>query len=625
MVLSPELILLFVRGVIKLGTAARGAYEQKLRDQKITLPPPLATYGDPLDLVVTYFRDKVDQQTPQGKYHAMVAAGGPLYRHWDHTRNIYRDTDEDKAVLIAAAVELLNASNTTAWQTSLSHGDDGTMLVLSQWRDSAAPPQPWLRVAMAVADVALSYVAIDPRLLVRGGNAEKLVSAFSSQVAGLLPDPTTPSQISFVQRFVAAFFEGGFRTLVGKPDLLSDEKHWQAMAAAVAAPMAKSLSEALKAAEANPGNLEASRNLFDWMNIRDALLPELVQAGLDTLIAHQMKFLGRDFDPNSRTGALTQAFLATAKDVGVSRAKGWLPIYHSLLKAIAARSDAIIKGDGHDDAFYKQLLVNVANTMDSWQQPFSGKWKTDLATSVLDTLATTMPLPGGNPWSDVAVAALQDLASGFAEGLRQTGGISSVLTEQALLDLLRILAAQAARTPDMLLRSGANSELKAIVAAVAHAMTLDKKLLITADGWKTIISVATGEAARNPARLFKLDGTSPDKQLGVKLIACLLDKVSAYAKRDRIYGFVVFGDTLTEALVITLREAAGNADEAGTEKALLAIGDFVTRLNDLTTRETGRIGASEWLWLFRKFLPEVIDRQECPYSADDLRAKLYQG
>ena len=603
--MTPELILAFVQGAIRLGQAARSAYEQSVRNAGVPLPPPLPTMVAPLVRVQQYFG-------ADGPYHDRVAPPAALAAYWDSGLDGYVDRPDARAALIAAAIDIDrgNADGADWRRRYLSAAEP---VVLAQWADGSKPPPPWVRVAMAMVGVALDYAAAHPGFLADGANGSKLVGALAQNLSALLPDPGVSAQVDFAERLVAITLEAGFKTLADLPDAVVTSERLQKLVQGLAAPLAEAFARC-----------ESDGERLRWEGLRDRLFPKLAEAGLGVLIDYQKDFLGARFDPDGRTGALTQAFLVAVKDVAIADGEGWLPLYRSLLKAVAARTDKIVRGSESDDVLYRQLLGELTSTLAEAPTPFAEGWTTELAVGVLDCLNRTLPLRTDTPWGKVAADTVRQVLAGLADGLKSGRAIGDILTPQAALDLVGVVVGDIAATPGLLTGAGGGDELRAVVAAVFGAMAADKGLLLGTDGWKTIVAVAVAEAARNPARLFRLDVQTPEQQLGARLIATLLDNAAAaFADGGRQSGAVLFGDTLAQAVAQTLTAAAGNAERAAANLEGLDL--LCTRLNALATGPEGRIGAREWQWLFRRMVAGVLETGTLDYTTDDLRKMLVRG
>ena len=151
-----------------------------------------------------------------------------------------------------------------------------------------------------------------------------------------------------------------------------------------------------------------------------------------------------------------------------------------------------------------------------------------------------------------------------------------------------------------------------------------------------VAAVAVEEAARNPDTLIaRVAGpeaganAAGENYLAVHIVRILLSnasnalRASAAAPTGRRRGTVLFGETLREALIATLRAAADNAAVlAQGPRHLELLKEFLDELQSFS-QDQGGLGAGEWLWLYKRFVAHVIvlgDAQ--PIRADQLREAL---
>lgn len=209
------------------------------------------------------------------------------------------------------------------------------------------------------------------------------------------------------------------------------------------------------------------------------------------------------------------------------------------------------------------------------------------------------------------------ILDGFTEALGDEAKTlkDTVFSKDRLVDLARVFVAQVAKTPHLV--AGGKDEVQRIVASIAGAMAEDKNLLLTADDWIKIAGVAAQEAALNPGRLFRLGEKSLKGKLATDIIGRLLKAAGNDLSRDgREVGPVMIGETLREAIVVTLRGIAGNVEQAFSRRT--DIETLATKLNDAAAARGLTMGGKEWLRLFRALLPGVFSKGEIP-ELDDAR------
>jgi hypothetical protein len=311
------------------------------------------------------------------------------------------------------------------------------------------------------------------------------------------------------------------------------------------------------------------------------------------------------------------------------------------LGVVAQRPEIIVgTGDGTSDAFARGFVQRLASSVVGFGPPLDRRTAfTRLAVAALDSLASssTVFFDPADPWHEATGKVVQDALGDLAQGLRlavkPTGAaradervrlfLASAFTEETLVGYLRIYLDQAARTPTMLTGRDAGAELQRVVASVTQALARQEGRLLSLESLNAIAAVAAEEAARNPARLFKLDPAKPEESLAATLIARLLEAAATHLRAGggRGAGVVLFGDTLEQAIVATLRAASGSAVRAAANQdGLLAL---VEALNALATREDAPIGRQEWLLLFRTLVARVLqDRAAVALDQESLLALL---
>jgi hypothetical protein len=615
--MTPELVFFAIRGLLRLGPAAKAAYAQHVRDEAINLPPPPAVVMNPLFTAQTYF-------APGGDYEEWVQPGGPLVAYWDSDHvpgPTYRDTAEAKQAMVNAVLsinrEFVERETTNDGALDALGAEGAGSVILQQWASGEGPPDPWVRIAVAMAGVALDFVTTNPGFLASGANGEKLVAAFASNLEQLLPDPSERARASFVERLAVVALQAGLETLTQNTDAVIDQKQLQQLLLALTSPLVEQFASL-------PADDVIAQ--FSWMQIRDRVLPEIVKAGVRVVAENQEAFLGKALDPSKSIGALTQAFLTALQEgdlASLGTEAGWMPIYSSFLEAVAARSDVLVPGTEPDAAFFRGLIDSVATALGGLPRPFADGWDVAVAAAALDTLHATLPFRTTTPWTELAGSAIQQVAKGLSQALNDDTPLDKVFTQEQFSDLVQLVMAKAAATPGMLTGNAADKELQSLVAVVAGAIAADIDLLVSADGWKRILAGFLQEAANNPGRLFALDAEDPEEQLAVKLISLILKQAAeAAGTTGRQGGVVLQGDTLVEAITTALKTAAGKSDRA--LAALGAIESLIDGLNALAVAPGDRIGAREWLLLFERKIGGVIDAGSFTDSGDELRQLLHR-
>lgn len=209
----------------------------------------------------------------------------------------------------------------------------------------------------------------------------------------------------------------------------------------------------------------------------------------------------------------------------------------------------------------------------------------------------------------------------MVDSIENNSGIKNVISRVQLVEIGQIILSEISTNPTLI--SNENEQWNGVISAISKAMAADKDLLLTGDDWKIIASVASAEAAANPARLFKMAGT-PEEVLGTKLMTLVLKSASAALLIDNgKERSVLVGKTLREAINILLTAASGNA-QAIVENLNLLEG-LLNELNQLAVQFPMEIGSKEWLHLLRVLLGAVLDGTPIGHLDLERAIKLLKG
>ena len=502
-----------------------------------------------------------------------------------------------------------------------------------------AERKQWSRFGRLLVETGLEAVAANPQLVGVRGKTEALVGAFASKVELIVEaDQAAPDggPISFVQLAATTLLRVSIETIATDPTIVTSDKQLAEFVGSFLGPLAKAQAD-------TPGLVTLDR-------LTALLKGPMAQAALKSLKDHQDDLVGKDLKTKTALGAVTQELLAawtTDKDFNITETfsqRGLAAIYTSALTAVEKRPELFIKeaGSPASTQVWRTLLKGIAEVMAAAPPPFTndptlGEKLANVVVGVAaDHLALRITKDAANEdaWGQATGQILKSILIGFKEGMGarakdpSINPFSRVFSRDQTIEIVRILATQAAKSPEML---GLNSkdhknELYGIAQAVAAFMANPNTKLASADDWRAVIAVAVEEAARNPGALFKIDPTpTPEQHLAYALVTMMLAHAAAALRApagggdptsSRRLGSVLFGSTLTEAISITFRAAANNARAllveptpltAGQKTHLTALSDFVGELQKYADAQKGRIGAAEWLWLFRYYVAEVIE------------------
>jgi hypothetical protein len=607
MAITPFQVFFAVRALVRVGGAARDAYEQHVRDQPISLPlPKVGDFEDPREFAVGY----LDAHAPdvlEG-----FKGGGNLPEADDTER--WRD-------LVETAQAIWAGENSTPDQAALRFGavvseDAAASITLKQWLDGSEPPGPFARVGLALAEISLEYVGTKPSLFGVGSNGERLIAAVALNLGTLLPDPDIVGhwQTPFAERATAIFFRASLQALQDNVDAVVDEEHLTALATGVITPLNAMM------AEAGPGDLPS------LLVVRDTIFGPVAKAAATAVAANQRAFFGGDFAADKAIGALTRSVLEAAASDDIRTVfgrDGLVRIYSAMMTVVADRPDLFIKGQGDEIGLARDLLGDLAGVLKDGS-PFDAGTADEFAVAALEVLATYLPrkFAQGRPWeavaSSVAVSFVNGLKTGVAAGTENP--FRTLLTRKHTIDVTRIILAQIAQTPRMVVGDDVNPEIANIAAGVARMLSAPGADLLSQDQWKDVISAALSQAAKNPATLFAINaGASPESHLAVKLVGDLLEAAAGHMADSggRRLGVLLFGETLAGALTTTLESATSNIALARTDEWRAETVKLARLLDQLAGDPASGIGAREWLWLYRHYIGFVIETGKLPEMGRD--------
>lgn len=514
------------------------------------------------------------------------------------------------------------------------------IMTLKAWSPDQAN-QRWVRLGLAIARSSFSLVAAQPSLIGINGRAETIVNAVGQSVLRLVDNDaiTHNSRLSFGERAVHIFVQSVLETVSTQPELVIEEPHLAALAKAVIEPLHAEVAASQDA-------------MLPAMSRLNALLRGPIAMGaLQSISEHSDAFLKGDLAKDEALGAVIRAVLTevvTTRQTGFDLAHVLGPsgvnlVFNAALETARDRPELFVRGQGANTDVTRSLLRGVAGALRDAPRPF--KWDGELAPQLavvgIDVASAYLQRrlsadPNATGWdaagADVATHLIGEIMEGLKAGLvsgARFNPMEHLFTRTQAVEIVKIIALRAVETPGMIVGSTPSPELKNIATAVCRFIAADERRLLAPEDWRAVVGVALAEAAKNPGALFGIDSeASPERHLAVSLITTLLATAGEGFNEQRRPGALLFGETLREAMLATLRAAANSAraltatDADGMSNAVAA---FVTRLNNMAAGQdrTLRMGASEWLYVYRWYIAHVVDsgRPE-DISDDQIRAVL---
>jgi hypothetical protein len=602
---TPDTVAFAVRSLVRLGSAAREAYEQSVRDAAIQiqdLPVPVITDDEAL---FGFF--------DVGERRKRIEDGGDLQALWVENSNhdmVPRDAAA-RDILIAEQLKILEQlppDYRQSWivQRFSQQGSSGTLV--QQWKKGTGPPTPAARLVLAFADVALDYVGSNPGILGIGGNGEKLISALSANFRKMLPDVDKKDGWKgreathfFVERALAISLHAGLKTVSENAGLLVEEAHYRDLLQNIVQPFVTSFDK-------NPNERP------QWIDVRDNLLGPMVESGLRTLQKNQEAFFGKKFAPSSAVGAVTSALLGASADGSIADVftpEGTVRLYRTVLDLAVQNPRLFVGAAGPKSDVARDLLQRVAKAVKDAPPGLDKSLATNVALAAIDVLRGNVPgllRIKDDAWRNVAGDLANRVLTGLEKGLA-TGdakaAFETVFSPEEAAQLLAIFMKQFAQTPGMILGGKVDDEIEALIATVAALVASRGAELLTTSDWFTIAEALAKEVARNPLRLIAI-GLEPKQQLAARILEVVLSAAAqSFPGGKRTQASLLFGDTLRDVMIVAIAAAAGNAGKAAAH--LDDLRQYVELLNALAAENPLQMGAREWIRLFEANIVRILD------------------
>lgn len=613
--MNPLFVITAVRAAIRIGHTAADTFEQYAQEKPILIPDAETVGAD----CTVYIRGVADRYS---EFNRLLEEDPELSALWKDGAATPIEGAQD-AVLAVAYRFVRRRGGEEVHLGSQTVDEIAGGIIVGQWAEGKGPVRPWARIIVALADVALEYVGSNPEVLGVGGNGEKLIGAIATAIAERIPDGGERDALGpkdrFAERLAGLVLHSGLRTMTEKPGLIFSESHLQELLRNTLPPVIDSL----------PGDSVAKQ--VEWRELVDALLGPAVSAALGTVAESPAAFLGKDFASERVAGVMVTGLLSAAQDIEVKERftkEGLFTLFQAATRVAAENPElilgALLDKDLNDpdtrrkaETVALNVFKSVADVLKDRTPPYGDDLGTAIAAAAIDGLKKSGPalFNDKNPWHQVLGKMITQVLDGFSEALGDDAKAlqDTVFTKDRLIDLARVFVGQVAETPHLII--GDNKEVQRIVASVAGAIAQDENLMLTADDWIKIAGVAAQEAALNPGRLFGLSETSLEGKLATDIIGRLLKAAGDDLVRDgREVGPVMVGETLREAIIVTLRAVGGNVEQAFSRRTDIEI--LATKLNDAADARGLTMGGKEWLHLFRALLPEVLTRGEVPQLDD---------
>ena len=636
MMIGADLFVMGVTHLIRLGGSIEKVYLDALAREDVKLLPPMLTMDTAASI------DAAALMTLQRKHGELCAAGGPfegLFKEEGMT-----EIDPGREPLRREAIAfILRLSEKDAAPLPLPTDPRlravprMVLLTYVKWEKDTGPL--WGPFAQALASSAIEIIGANPNALGLGKRSTMILTALTPALDHLLKMNWNDPGAQSGRDLLSAFATGALEVLAAHPEVISSDRKLKPLIDSVLLPLQQ-------AAQADPTFGFLARDRIEAFFSG----PVAIEV-LKTLDKNADQYLKGEFTKGSLLGDIARATLADftklkpgeANLVKAVSERGLVSLTTNLLTTLEAQPERFVRGKSDATKTLREFLVLAAGKLKGAKPPFDNEngVGAEIISAALDAaakiatsrLAADMKKDStkGEQWAEVWQSVGTELIDGLVEGLKlgltkpsQAPLLETVFSEVDASELFKMVAATVAAKPQLILPSGPNAirdEVAQLVSGIAAAIAADGMNLLGAEDWKKVIAVALAQAAKNPSVLFSITKTDPASQIAVVVIKQMLTSAASSLEQFKGRpGAFLFGKTLSDAINAALEAAAETVvaalSESERKDRFAGLESFMEMLDTLIVgvkleRAPGqtveiRLGAGEWLEVFRHFVAQVI-------------------
>ncbi len=639
MMLSPALFMTAVSGVIQLGKAARNARRDQLLQRDFTVftnkfPMHDAEEIQWMAVDFVYRRKDLHHQCKSGGMLDSLFTERSLASGDAMELNVPCDRQRSQiAICHDILYDALRNEIPSAVDSRILRNaslDPRVQYIHKEWF-SSTKPTGWARFGLELADVALGVIGTQPQVLGFDKKAESILHGLIPSLDGLVDRLKLDGggEEGFGERLVKTFVHSALVSVSQHPELVTSEDRWK--------PVIVGMIEPLKA------EVDASEGLefLAHEKLTRVISGPMAHGALVAINDNADAFLKGDARSSLLMGEITRTVLGDAVSirpdafniVDALSEVGALKVYDAALKTASRRPELFMRGSSLETDAARQFLQNMAKVMETMAPPpfdLDSGFGSEIVTAAFDVAAeygtARIQAKAGDAdwdgaWADIYSHLFADLMTGLKTGL--SGGernnlLAQLFTREQAVDLVKVMASHIAAHPHMATGRSANSEVKEIARIAAEAISTDELGLLNAQDWRSVISVMTMTAARNPGVLFSVDAEDGfAHEIGLVLVKHVLLKASDLLQTEgRVAGSVLFGETLREALTATIKAANANLvrsfnmqTEDGQRAHVHELGLFIDKLNQVSMSDdyATTMNADEWLYVYKYFVAHILE------------------
>lgn len=522
--INPGTIIFAIQAGIKLAGKARDIFIDHTHEHAVVLPVGDIAGNELESMAVDYFRDHPELRAP----------GAPM---------AWVKTNADKVSAYRAIMDIQAGKPQDA--LSLIQRLGGV-----EQTNAGFGARPALqRVVGLVAEIGIDYFALNPDKLGRNNGTRQVLESFIRNLEEVNFSESTPKIL------LSHVMHASLRTLHDNVTLLDDDRRLQTLVGGVTQSLLEDYEALGSAAERTRrgdliqriassvvrGGAAAFTGNIDLFMPADATAKTLVKTTLSGVIA----------------GIDGKEDLFTNESLEL--------IYRSALTAVAENSTIFT-----DQKLLTSLIKGTVTALSTPQasKVFGAETVSAIVQSALLAVTENIEtlIDTGKPEQQILADTVTAITHGL--GKRLAGGATArdLLSKRQLVELTQFAFAEVARHPEQLLHRVDDDDVKTVLAQIigstAKALGENPKLLVTGEGFLTIVKSAVRTGVLNADKLLDLDTTSVRDNLLFKITQQAIEAVTAHPDPRRLVSRDVFVAIVTGILPVVsanLEDLLGNS------------------------------------------------------------------
>lgn len=569
--INPSTIIFAIQAGIKLVGKAEQILIDETNERALLLPLG-DDAGDPIEaLALKHYREHPELRAA-GEPYAGLTTNAEKVRAYRALKNI----QDGRTRLVADAIKQLEGIN--------------------QVKNGFGAPPVLQRILGTVAEIGIDYFALNPDKLGKNSGTRVVLEAFIRHLDEVNFSEKTPKLL--IQHVLHA----SLRTLNDNITLIDDEKRLQVLLGGVT----KSLLEdydALTSAEEKirrstlikrisssvvRGGAAAFSSNIDIFMRNDEQSKQIVQATLSTIVA----------GINGKEDLFTNESLEL--------------IYKSALTAVAENSTVFT-----DDKLLKSLIRSTVTALTTKQaQEVFG---TDIVSAIVQgalyavTENVETIIDSTKPEQLLLANTITAIANGLGRQLSGDATARHLLSKRQLVELTKTVFAEVAKHPEQLLHSVDDTEMNTVLAQIigstAKALGDDPQLLVTGEGFLTLVQSALKTGVLNADKLLDLGTSSVRNNVLFQVIqqAATAVRESDDTDKRRLVSRDMFVSVVTRILPVVSANLDGLLNDNGKPTIKPAVKATITKALELASGTLqNRINGANLPILIEEMLMQVL-------------------